>query len=120
MKIEALFISDVHLGSKGCNAELLLKTLKKYEPENLFIVGDFIDGWLLKKRFYFPQSQINVIRKILSYSKNGTKVHYITGNHDEFLRQYTPVDFGNISILDEMVGMIIISLTEIYMMVLFS
>ena len=103
MKIEALFISDIHLGSKGCNAELLLKTLKKYEPENLFIVGDFIDGWLLKKRFYFPQSQINVIRKILSYSKNGTKVHYITGNHDEFLRQYTPVDFGNISILDEMV-----------------
>lgn len=99
MKIEALFISDVHLGSKGCNAELLLKTIKKYEPENLFIVGDFIDGWLLKKRFYFPQSQINVIRKILSYSKNGTKVHYITGNHDEFLRQYTPVDFGNISLV---------------------
>lgn len=102
-QIEALFISDVHLGSKGSNAQELLEVLKKYEPKKLFIVGDFIDGWLLKKRHYWPQSNTNVIRKILSYSKNGTEVFYITGNHDEYLRNYTPFDFGNIQIVDELI-----------------
>ena len=103
-KIEALFISDVHLGSKGSNADDLLKTLKEYDPEYLFIVGDFIDGWLLKKRHYWTQDFTNVIRKILSYSKNGTKVVYVTGNHDDFLRNYTPTSFSeNIQIVDEYV-----------------
>ena len=102
-QVEALFISDVHLGSKGSNAQKLLEVLKKYEPKKLFIVGDFIDGWLLKKRHYWPQSNTNVIRKILSYSKNGTEVFYITGNHDEYLRNYTPFDLGNIQIVDELV-----------------
>jgi UDP-2,3-diacylglucosamine pyrophosphatase LpxH len=101
-KIEALFISDVHLGSKGSNSKALLETLKEYQPEKLFIVGDFIDGWLLKKRHYWTQDNTNVIRKILSYSKKGTQVIYITGNHDEFLREYTPMDFGeNILITNE-------------------
>jgi UDP-2,3-diacylglucosamine pyrophosphatase LpxH len=101
-KIEALFISDVHLGSKGCNADKLLVTLKKYHPEYLFIVGDFIDGWLLKKRHYWTQDYTNVIRKILSLSKKGTKVIYITGNHDEFLREYSISNLsGNIQIVDE-------------------
>lgn len=104
MKIEALFISDVHLGSRGSNAAELLKTLKKYEPATLFIVGDFIDGWLLKKRHYWTQDYTNVIRKVLSYSKNGTRVVYVTGNHDEFLRNYVPLFFGdNIEIVDEIV-----------------
>ena len=103
MKVTALFISDVHLGSKGCQAKELLKVLKKYEPKNLFIVGDFIDGWLLKKRHYWTQDFTNVIRKVLSLSKNGTRVYYITGNHDDFLRAYSPSTFGNIEILDEIV-----------------
>jgi UDP-2,3-diacylglucosamine pyrophosphatase LpxH len=103
-KIEALFISDVHIGSKGCNANELLETLKLYEPETLFIVGDFIDGWLLKKRHYWKQDYTNLIRKILSYSKKGTRVVYITGNHDEFLRHYSPLLFGeNIEIADEII-----------------
>jgi len=101
MKVDALFISDVHLGSKGCNAEKLLQVLKLYEPTKLFIVGDFIDGWLLKKRYYWKQEYTNLIRKILSYSKNGTEVIYITGNHDEFLRAYVPMDMGNIKIVNE-------------------
>jgi UDP-2,3-diacylglucosamine pyrophosphatase LpxH len=101
-KIEAIFISDVHLGSKGSNADELLEVLKQYEPKYLFIVGDFIDGWLLKKRHYWSQDFTNVIRKILSYSKNGTKVVYVTGNHDDFLRNYTPMSFSeNIQIVDE-------------------
>jgi UDP-2,3-diacylglucosamine pyrophosphatase LpxH len=104
MKVDGLFISDVHLGSKGSNAELLLDMLKEYEPKELIIVGDFIDGWLLKKRHYWTQDFSNVIRKILSYTKKGTKVTYITGNHDDFLRSYIPLYFGeNITVVNEMV-----------------
>ena len=100
-KVEALFISDVHIGSKGSNAGKLLETLKQYQPEKLFIVGDFIDGWLLKKRHYWNQDYTNLIRKILSYSKKGTDIIYITGNHDEFLRAYSPTNFSeNIQITD--------------------
>jgi UDP-2,3-diacylglucosamine pyrophosphatase LpxH len=103
-QVEAMFISDVHLGSRGSNAKKLLEVLKEYEPEKLFIVGDFIDGWLLKRRHYWNQDYTNLIRKILSYSKKGTEVIYVTGNHDEFLRQYGPMDFGeNIRIVDEYV-----------------
>lgn len=101
MKIQALFISDVHLGSRGSNAEEVLDVLKKYQPEYLFLVGDIIDGWLLKRKFRWPQSHTNVLRKILSYSKTGTKVIYIPGNHDEFLREYGEFSFGNIEIHNE-------------------
>jgi UDP-2,3-diacylglucosamine pyrophosphatase LpxH len=101
MKIEALFISDVHLGFRGSNSQQVLDVLKKYQPETLFLVGDIIDGWMLKRKFRWSQIQTNVLRKILSYSKNGTKVIYIPGNHDEFLRQYLDMSFGNIEIHDE-------------------
>ena len=101
MKIEALFISDVHLGSKGSNAEQVLNILKQYQPEYLFLVGDIVDGWLLKRKFRWPQSHTNVIRKIMSYSKNGTKVIYLPGNHDEFAREYLDLNFGNIEIHNE-------------------
>ena len=103
MKIEALFISDVHLGSKGSNADQVLNILKQYQPDHLFLVGDIIDGWLLKRKFRWPQSHTNVLRKILSYSKNGTKVIYLPGNHDEFLREYLDLSFGNIEIVNEVV-----------------
>jgi UDP-2,3-diacylglucosamine pyrophosphatase LpxH len=103
MKIEALFISDVHLGSKGSNADQVLNVLKQYQPDYLFLVGDIIDGWLLKRKFRWPQSHTNVLRKILSYSKNGTKVIYLPGNHDEFLREYLDLSFGNIEIVNEVV-----------------
>lgn len=103
MKIDALFLSDIHLGSKGSNAEQVLNILKHYEPNTLFLVGDIIDGWLLKRKFRWPQSHTNVIRKILSYSKNGTRVIYIPGNHDEFMREYLELSFGNIEIMNECV-----------------
>lgn len=101
-KVDALFISDVHLGSRGSNAKQLLQVLKQYRPEKLFIVGDFIDGWLLKKRHYWKKDFTLVIRKILSLSKNDTSVIYITGNHDDFLRSYTSIKLGKkIKIVDE-------------------
>jgi UDP-2,3-diacylglucosamine pyrophosphatase LpxH len=96
-----IFISDVHLGSKGSNPKELYKLLNKEQPQKIFIVGDFIDGWLLKKRFHWTKDSTDVIRKILSYSNKGTEVVYITGNHDDFLRSYSPLNFGNIKIVDE-------------------
>ena len=101
MKASTLFISDVHLGSRGSNPKELYKLLNKEQPEQIFLVGDIIDGWLLKKRFYWNKDCTDVIRKILSYSNKGTGVIYITGNHDDFLRSYSPDDFGNIKIVDE-------------------
>lgn len=98
---KTLFISDVHLGSRGSNPTELYKLLSKEQPDQIFLVGDIIDGWLLKKRFYWNKDCTDVIRKILSYSNKGTKVIYITGNHDDFLRSYSPYDFGNIQIVDE-------------------
>jgi UDP-2,3-diacylglucosamine pyrophosphatase LpxH len=98
---KVIFISDVHLGSKGSNPKELYKLLNKEQPQKIFIVGDFIDGWLLKKRFHWTKDSTDVIRKILSYSNKGTEVVYITGNHDDFLRSYSPINFGNIKIVDE-------------------
>ena len=102
MKVKSLFISDVHIGSKGCNANELLEMLKSYEPQKIFIVGDFIDGWKLERRHYWTQAYTNVIRKLLSHSKNGVEIFYITGNHDDFLRKYGQMQFGNITITDSM------------------
>jgi len=98
---KVIFISDVHLGSKGSNPKELYKLLNKEQPKKIFIVGDFIDGWLLKKRFHWTKDCTDVIRKILSYSNKGTEVIYITGNHDDFLRSYSPLDLGNMKIVDE-------------------
>jgi UDP-2,3-diacylglucosamine pyrophosphatase LpxH len=100
-KVEALFLSDIHLGIKGSNAEGVLDILKQYNPKHLFLVGDIIDGWMLKRKFRWSQSHTNVIRKILSYSKSGTKVIYIPGNHDEFMRNYIGLTFGSVEVHNE-------------------
>jgi len=100
-KYKIMFISDVHLGSKGSNANDVYELLKKENPTHLFLVGDIIDGWMLKKRMYWKSEYINFIRKILTLAKNGTEVVYVTGNHDDFLRNYTPMELGNIKIVDE-------------------
>ena len=83
---KSIFISDVHLGSKGCKADLLCDFLKHNTSENLFLVGDIIDGWRLSRKYYWPQSHTNVIRRILTAAKRDTSVTYIAGNHDEALR----------------------------------
>ena len=102
MKYKSIFISDTHLGTRGCQADSLCSFLKSNTSENLFLVGDIIDGWRLKKRWYFPQSHANVIRRILTAAKRGTEVYYILGNHDEALRKYLnfDIDIGLIKILN--------------------
>ena len=100
MNYKSIFISDVHLGTKGCKAELLCSFLKQNSSENLFLVGDIIDGWRLERKFYWPQSHSNVIRRILTAAKRGTNVIYIVGNHDEVLRKVLPfgISFGEIEL----------------------
>lgn len=86
-RYKTICISDLHLGSKDCQAALLLDFLKHNQAENLFLLGDIIDGWKIQqKKWKWDQTHTNVIRKILSHAKKGTNVHYIVGNHDEFLR----------------------------------
>ena len=97
-----IFLSDVHLGTKGCQADRLLTFLKQHTCDQLYLVGDIIDGWRMKSSgIYWPQSHINVIRRVLTMTKRGTEVIYVTGNHDEFLRDHSPVEIGNLKIVDE-------------------
>ena len=102
-KFRSIWISDVHLGTKGSKAEYLADFLKHNDCETLYLVGDIIDGWRMKNKAYWPQAHINVIRRILTRAKRGTNVVYVTGNHDEFLRRYSGMSFGNIHLVDEYV-----------------
>lgn len=101
-KVEIAVISDVHLGSYGCHAQQLLTYLNSVEPKTLVLNGDIIDVWQFKKR-YFPKSHFAVIKKIMDFASNGTKVVYITGNHDEVLRKFAGTSVGNISIVNKLV-----------------
>ena len=96
----SLVISDLHIGSKGCNAKGVYKLLKKTEYDRLILVGDIIDGWLFKKYKKFSDQHTKIIRLLLKISKE-KEVIWISGNHDEFLRKYSPIQIGNIKIVDE-------------------
>ncbi len=95
-----IFLSDIHLGTKGCQADQLLDFLKQHTCDELYLVGDIIDGWRMKSSMYWPQSHSNVLRRFLTLSKRGTRVCYVTGNHDEFLRRYSDLYVGNIELVD--------------------
>ena len=101
-KIDLAVISDIHLGTYGCHAEEVLNYLSSIRPKTLILNGDIIDIWQFRKR-YFPKSHLKVIKKIISMATNGTKVFYITGNHDELLRRFTDIDFGNIQVVDKLI-----------------
>lgn len=90
----SIFISDFHLGTKDSQAKSLLEFLKNNESENLFLVGDIIDGWSLRRKMYWPQEHSDVVQKILRKARKNTNVFYIIGNHDEFLRKFIPISLG--------------------------
>ncbi|MDA0916158.1 MAG: UDP-2,3-diacylglucosamine diphosphatase [Candidatus Puniceispirillales bacterium] len=96
-----IWISDIHLGSKGSQSEHLLEFLKYNDSEYLYLVGDIIDGWRLTKKWYWPQSHNDVIQKILRKARKGTKVFYIPGNHDEGSRSFIGLTFGDIKIRNQ-------------------
>jgi UDP-2,3-diacylglucosamine pyrophosphatase LpxH len=97
----AIWISDIHLGTRGCKADYLLDFLKHNESDYLYLVGDIFDGWRLRRAWYWEQSHNDVIQKILRKARKGTKVIYIPGNHDEVLRDYIDLVFGGITVLAE-------------------
>lgn len=99
----AIWISDVHLGTSGCQANYLLDFLKHNDSDYLYLVGDIIDGWALKRGWYWHQSHNDVVQKILRKARKGTQVTYIAGNHDEVMRQFLGLAFGGIEICDEAV-----------------
>lgn len=100
--VDIVVISDVHLGTYGCQAKELLNYLKSVQPKQLIINGDFIDIWQFKKS-YFPKSHLKIIKKIIDFSNKGTEVTYIIGNHDEFLRRFANATFGNIELVNKKV-----------------
>jgi UDP-2,3-diacylglucosamine pyrophosphatase LpxH len=97
-RFRTVFISDVHLGFRGCSAAYLLDFLRCVETETLYLVGDIIDLWSLRKSFFWPQAHNDVIRTILGKAKHGTRVVYIPGNHDNLFRDYDGMVFGNVEI----------------------
>ena len=98
LRLRTVFISDIHLGFKGCSSELLLDFLHRVEMDTLFLVGDIIDVWSMQKSMFWPQSHNNVLRTILGKAKRGTKVIFIPGNHDEVFRDFDGAVFGNLEI----------------------
>lgn len=103
LNFRSIWISDLHLGTKGCQAEHLLDFLKHTESEFLYLVGDIIDGWQLKKRWHWPQAHNEVVQRLLRRTRNGTKVFYIPGNHDEVARDYCGLNLGEVLITDNIV-----------------
>ncbi|MEM9102972.1 MAG: UDP-2,3-diacylglucosamine diphosphatase [Pseudomonadota bacterium] len=103
LKCRTVFISDVHLGYKDCKAEFLLDFLSKIDCEVLYLLGDIVDLWSLKKRLFWPPAHYEVIRLINQLANNGTRIVYIPGNHDETFRDYADQNWGNVDIRHEVV-----------------
>jgi len=102
-RYRTVFLSDVHLGTRGCQAELLLDFIRHMECETLYLVGDIIDGWKMKSGLYWPQAHNDVVQKVLRLARKGVKVIYIPGNHDEFARDYCGVHLGGVVVVRDAV-----------------
>ncbi|MDP3699612.1 MAG: UDP-2,3-diacylglucosamine diphosphatase [Hylemonella sp.] len=102
-RYRAVFISDLHLGTPGCRAEDLLDFLKASSSEHLYLVGDIIDGWQLRRRWYWPQAHNDVVQKLLRRARKGCRVVFVPGNHDEFARGFIGHHFGGIEVVDDAV-----------------
>jgi UDP-2,3-diacylglucosamine pyrophosphatase LpxH len=100
-RVRSVWISDLHLGTPGCRAVALLDFLRHFDCDHLFLVGDIIDGWQLRRSWYWPQAHNDVIQKLLRKSRKGTRVVFIPGNHDEFARRYVEHHFGGIEVAED-------------------
>ncbi len=98
LDFRTVWISDIHLGTKDCKAKELLEFIKHCRAKKIYLVGDIIDGWALKKRWFWPQEHNDVIQKLLRQARKGTEVIFIPGNHDEFARQFCGLNFGGIQV----------------------
>lgn len=96
-----IWLSDIHLGSPGCQADYLLEFLRVHRCDTLYLVGDILDGWQLRKCWYWPQAHNDVVQKLLRMARKGTRVIYVPGNHDELSRQFIGLSFGGIQVLED-------------------
>jgi UDP-2,3-diacylglucosamine pyrophosphatase LpxH len=103
MRYRTIFVSDIHLGTPGCKATLLLDFLRRNDSDALYLVGDIVDGWRLRRSWYWRQTHNDVVQKVLRKARKGTRVIYIPGNHDEALRDYLGRHFGGIEVVREAV-----------------
>ena len=103
MRVRALFVSDVHLGCRFSQSDRLFDFLGHFEPDRLYLVGDIVDGWKMKRVFFWNDTASYVIRRVLGMLKRGTRVFYVTGNHDEFLRPFGPHTLGHMELGDSFV-----------------
>jgi len=101
--VRTLFLSDLHLGTRGCQAEFILEFLRRYDVETIYLVGDIIDGWRLKSGWYWPQAHNDVVQKLLKRAHKGARVIYLPGNHDEFMRAYVGHNFGGIEVQESVI-----------------
>lgn len=101
MHYRTIFISDIHLGTAGCQADALLSFMKHNTSEYLYLVGDIVDGWQLRLRWHWPQAHNDVVQKLLRQARKGCKVIYVPGNHDEFARDFAGHHFGGVEVLEE-------------------
>ncbi|MDM4765578.1 UDP-2,3-diacylglucosamine diphosphatase [Pelomonas sp. SE-A7] len=101
LRVRTVWISDLHLGTPGCQAEALLGFLREVECETLYLVGDIIDGWQLRRSWYWPQAHNDVVQKILRKARKGCKVIFVPGNHDEFARRYVAHNFGGVDVVED-------------------
>jgi len=99
-EFRALFISDVHLGTRGCQAEALLDFLRDHDAETIYLIGDIVDGWALKSGWYWPQQHNDVVQKLLRKARKGARIIYVPGNHDEVLRGFYGTHFGGIEVVE--------------------
>ncbi|MDP2699641.1 UDP-2,3-diacylglucosamine diphosphatase [Thalassospira sp.] len=97
-RYRTVWISDVHLGTRGCQADLLIDFLNETQADTYYLVGDIIDGWRLKKSWYWPESHHAVITTIMDKARNGAKVIFVPGNHDEFAREFVDMTFGDVEV----------------------
>ena len=100
-RYRALFLSDLHLGTRGCQADLMLDFLRHHDAETIYLVGDIIDGWRLKTGWYWPQSHNDIIQKLLRKVRKGARMIYVPGNHDEFARDYFGMTFGGVEVVQD-------------------
>jgi UDP-2,3-diacylglucosamine pyrophosphatase LpxH len=102
-RYRTLFLSDLHLGAKAAQANLLLDFLRHNDAETIYLVGDIVDGWKLRKGWHWPQAHNDVVQKLLRKARKGARVIYVPGNHDEFARDYTGLTFGGVDVVDHAV-----------------
>jgi UDP-2,3-diacylglucosamine pyrophosphatase LpxH len=101
VRLRTIFLSDIHLGTQGCQATMLLDFLERHDADRIFLIGDIVDGWRLKRGWFWPQAHSDVVQTLLSKARGGARIVYVPGNHDELMRQFLGTHFGGVEVMEE-------------------